>query len=851
MLIAAGERPSVLLLFAPQLGHRLGRVGERRSPNLDRLAREGRLFERVYAPYPAPEASRVAVMTGRRPETTGVFGAPTASAVERTAPLQNRFRAAGYHTLRVGPVYGGDAERAQRWDVVEAGGEDAGRRVAALLATNRDERFFMAATLSSSGLDISPTAPPGGPTMPEVPAIAVEKGQIDRPGRLVHPPALLPDVRRSLIATFDARIDRVDAQVGEILGALDRLGLRRRVVVAVVSDGGADLGVHGALPREDLLFDERLRTSLILTSPDLVEPGVSTPAVANLVDVYPTLLDLCGLRTPHHVEGVSLMGPLRDPWAAGRPAAFSVVERDAGYVGRSLRTRRYRYTRWPDGSEELYDHDADPNEWTNLARRGAAASTAILTDLRRRLDDHEAAATPPLPRPAPPGRRRPNVLLILLDDLTVRLGSYGYPDVKTPNIDRLSRMGRRFDRAYAQVAMCSPSRTSLLTGWRAERVDLWTNALAPRPKVGGAVPLEELFHANGYFTARIGKIYHGPWEKEFRWDLAESLPASTFGAAPPEGEDAEDEDTPEDGTSSSWWRITGDSDRDEPDGIRARRVAELLAQPRKRPFFIGLGFAKPHLRWTAPRKYFDLYPPESVHLDPAPKDDLADVPLIALTHHQPILSPGLTAEGRGLDLDEAAQRQALAAYYACVSFADAQVGIVLDALDRNRLWGDTVVVLLGDHGYHLGEHGLWRKDTLFEAALRTPLIVVTPEMRRPGVAAHEIVEFLDVYPTLADLAGLGLPPGVEGRSLVPLLEDPDARSTGEAFSFRGCTPPRLGRSVRTGRYRFTEWPDGSRELYDVGRDPDELRNLAAEPGRAHLVDALKRVLDAGPARGRD
>ncbi len=846
MGIAPAERPSVLLLFTSQLGDRLGRYGERRSRNLDRLAREGRLFQRVYSPYPSPEATRVAVMTGRRPETTGVFGAPEAGDLEGAVPLQHRFRTAGYRTLRVGPVYGGEAERGQAWNLVAASGGDAGRRVASLLAANRDERFFMAASLDEAGPELPPpVAPPGGPTLPAVPAIAVAVGRIDRPGRLARPTALLPEARQSLIATFDARIDRVDSQLGEILDALDRLGLRRRVVVAVVSDGGPDLGIHGALARADLLFDERLRASLIVTSPDLVEPGVPTPALTSLVDVYPTLLDLCGLPTPPHGEGRSLMAPLRDPWAGGRGAAFSVAERDAGYVGRSVRTRRYRYTQWPDGSEELYDHEADPNEWTNLAK--APGSAPILDGLRRRLDDHEAASPPAPARRAPaPVGRRPNVLFILLDDLTVRLGSYGYADVKTPNIDRLARMGRRFDRAYAQVAMCSPSRTSLLTGWRPERVDLWTNALDPRPKVAGAVPLQELFHANGYFTARIGKIYHGPWEDEFRWDLAESLPSSTPAAAAPEAEETESEET-EDAGPSSWWRVTDDSDRDEPDGIRARRVATLLAQHRDKPFFIGLGFAKPHLRWTAPRRYFDLYPPQSLHMEAAPGDDLADVPLIALTHHQPIPLPGLTAEGRGLDLDETERRQALAAYYACVSFADAQVGVVLDALDRNRLWDDTVVVLLGDHGYHLGEHGLWRKDTLFEAALRTPLIVVAPGVRRRGVAAREVVELLDVYPTLAELAGLGLPEGVEGRSLVPLLEDPDAQGKGVAFSFRGCTPPRLGRSVRTGRYRFTEWPDGSRELYDVARDPDELANLAADPGRAALVGALKRLLDAGPA----
>jgi iduronate 2-sulfatase len=848
MEIPAAEKPSVLLLFMPGIGQRLGRYGSRRSSNLDRLAREGRLFQRVYASYPAPEASRVSLMTGQRPETTGVFGPPPASALDGARPVQERFHAAGYRTIRLGPVFGGDLEAEERWDVAEDDGEAVGLRVADQLAANRDERFFMVATLGGATPEIPPpSAPPGGPTLPGVPAIAVVQGRSDHPGRTIHPAALPPEVRRALIATLDARVDRIDAEVGEILAALDRLGLRGRIVVVAVSDGGPDLGTHGALPRQDLLLDERLRTTLIVTSPGLVEPGVSTPALAELVDVYPTLLDLCGLVAPRRLDGVSLIGALREPWATGRRAALSVAERDAGYVGRSVRTRRYRYTEWPDGSEELYDHDVDPQEWSNLAVSDAAPKP-ILADLRGRLAAHEASpsAAPARPALVPAGSRRPNVLFILLDDLTVRLGSYGYADVKSPSIDRLARMGRRFDRAYAQVAMCSPSRTSLLTGWRPERVDLWTNALAPRSKVEGAQPLQELFRAHGYYTARIGKIYHGPWEDEFHWDLAESLPASPRSMASPEADEAEAEGA-EDEASSSWWVVTDDSDRDEPDGIRARRVAELLGEQRSRPFFIGLGLAKPHLRWTAPRKYFDLYPPESIHLESVPQDDLADVPLIALTHHQPIASPGLTALGRGLGLDEASRRAALAAYYACVSFVDAQVGVVLEALDRHHLWSNTIVVLLSDHGYHLGEHRLWRKDTLFEAALRTPLIVVAPGLKRPGVAARDVVELLDVYPTLAELAGLGLPPGIDGRSLKPFLDDPEAQGPGEAFSFRGCTPPLLGRSVRTGRYRFTEWPDGSRELYDLSTDPDELTNLSADPGRAAVVRDMKRMLDANPA----
>ena len=518
-------KPSVLLLFLHGAGARLGVRGGPGTPNLDRLSKDGRLFERAYAQYPQADASRTSLMVGRRPETTGVWGPPEAEALDGTKPLQQRFHAAGYRTIRVGPVYGGEAEAAQRWDVsIDVGArEDAGRQAATLLEENAAAPFLLVATLGDSPTQVPrPSAAPGAPTLAEVPAIAVSAGRVDRPGRSLRAAALPAEMRGALQATLDARVDRVDAQVGSILAALDRRGLRERVVVVAVSDGGMDLGAHGDLPRSDLLFEETLRTSLIITAPGLAEPGVATRSLAELVDVYPTVLDLCGLAKPAGLDGVSLAPALGDSWKGVQGAAFSVVEREAGYLGRSIRTRRYRYTEWPDGSAELYDHDVDPNEWTNLAK-GPTAHPA-LGELRRLLDEHEAPSDPTAPRPAPKASSgRPNVLLVLLDDLTVRLGSYGYA-VHTPNIDRLASRGRRFDRAYCQAPMCSPSRTSFMTGWRPERVDVWNNVLDPRSKIAGAVPLEELFHANGYFTARVGKIYHGLFEDEFRWDLAESAP---------------------------------------------------------------------------------------------------------------------------------------------------------------------------------------------------------------------------------------------------------------------------------------------------------------------------------------
>ena len=517
------------------------------------------------------------------------------------------------------------------------------------------------------------------------------------------------------------------------------------------------------------------------------------------------------------------MPQLADPTAAGRGEALSSVPRKAGRVGRSARSERYRYSEWPDGSRELYDHDADPGENTNLASRPEHAAT--IADLERALA--QAGATQPraVPTPQPRTPARPlNVVLIVVDDLNTRVGAWGAP-VKTPAIDRLAARGVRFDRAYAQVAMCSPSRVSMLTGWLPERTGVWQNEDPPRPP--RAVPLQELFAAHGAVTAGIGKIYHSP--ADFHWEIPEAQLDES--EEHPDVVEAGGPGASGDPAAELWLKAPG-ADADQPDGRRARRAASLVERQRARPFFLALGLVRPHRRWIAPARYFDLYPPDSIAVTPSPDGDLADVPAIAVkTQPQPL--PGLPLLGReppGLVRDARLRRQAIAAYQACVSFADAQVGLVLDALDRRDRWQDTVVVLVGDNGFHLGEHGgLLRKDTLFEEALRVPLVVAAPGLPHPGAVVRAPVELVDVYPTIVELAGLTPPADLDGQSLVPLLQNPDAPGRGVAVSYRRVQPPERGWTLRTERVRYTLWPDGSEELYDRRARTPESENLAARP----------------------
>jgi uncharacterized sulfatase len=410
--------------------------------------------------------------------------------------------------------------------------------------------------------------------------------------------------------------------------------------------------------------------------------------------------------------------------------------------------------------------------------------------------------------------RPPNVLLIVADDLSYRIGLYGFP-ARTPNLLRLAARGRRFDRAYCQYPLCSPSRTSFLTGWRPERTRVWGNLRPPRSFLQGAVPLQEHFHANGYFTARVGKVYHSRFEEEFQWDLV----VDTYDAVPEE----------ETGTA---WGPSPRKDEEEPDGRAARHTAQLLAAKRDQPLFVAVGFLKPHDPWVVPEAYFKMYPPEKVVL---PATDPGAPPLFE------------PRRGVSLRLPAEKWREAIAAYGAAVTFMDAQLGVILDAMDREKRWDDTVVLVLSDNGLHVGEHGLFGKMTLFEESARVPLVIAAPGMKRPGTPTGRLAELVDLYPTLLELAHLPAVPGLEGTSLVPLLEDPERAVKDTARTMRKVGATRKGqlaRSIRSERWRYTEWPDETIELYDHERDPDELRNLAADPAAAAALAEMKAKLPA-------
>lgn len=455
---------------------------------------------------------------------------------------------------------------------------------------------------------------------------------------------------------------------------------------------------------------------------------------------------------------------------------------------------------------------------------------------------------------------KPNVLLICVDDLKPLLGCYGTPIVKSPNIDRLAARGVLFERAFCNQAVCAPSRNALMTGLRPQTLgiyDLGTNFRTSRPE---AVTIAQTFMKNGYRTEALGKIMHvghGNHEDDASWSVPH-FQAKTVGYALPENREKltrEGAMFANQGGAQALPRgmpteCADVADSTYGDGVIAdeaiRRLAAAKAKPDE-PWFIGVGFLKPHLPFCAPKKYWDLYDPATFPLPALKKPPLG----------APEFAPTTWGELRNYSdmpkigpLNDAQTRHLIHGYHAAVSYMDAQLGRVLDALDQSGLAKNTIIVLWGDHGWHLGDHGMWCKHTNYEQAARQPLIVVAPGVSKAGAKSDSLVETVDLYPTLCELAGLPAPKGLDGASFVGTLKSPSAKTKEAVFHVY----PRndlMGRAVRTERYRLVEWkkigaPAESAvlELYDYEADPAETKNLATD--KPDVVARLRALLAAQP-----
>ncbi|UCD53258.1 MAG: sulfatase [Phycisphaerales bacterium] len=439
-------------------------------------------------------------------------------------------------------------------------------------------------------------------------------------------------------------------------------------------------------------------------------------------------------------------------------------------------------------------------------------------------------------------------MFIISDDLNNSIGCYGHPKVETPNLDRLASRGVRFERAYCQFPLCGPSRNSMLCGLHPNSTGILRNSQIFRQTIPSHNSLPQAFRLEGYFAGRIGKLYHynvpksvgtnghddpGSWELELNpagCDRLEEEP-HIFSLRPGQF-----------GGTLSWY-ASPKSDQYHTDGLLAADAEwalERCARQKDRPFFLAVGFYRPHTPYVSPKPYFERYPEREMPVVRGVKEDQADLP-----------APALGSYKKEQDkLTDDLRRQCVQAYYASITFMDAQLGRVLDALDRLGLADNTIIVFTSDHGYHLGEHGLWQKMSIFEESARVPLIVAAPGTGAEGGVAYDPVGLIDLYPTLTELCGVKAPKNLQGQSLVPMLKDPNA--TGRGWAITQVTRnrskkqggPFFGYSLRTPRWRYTEWENGEqgRELYDHDADPRELTNLARDGAQAETMAKLSRQL---------
>jgi iduronate 2-sulfatase len=463
---------------------------------------------------------------------------------------------------------------------------------------------------------------------------------------------------------------------------------------------------------------------------------------------------------------------------------------------------------------------------------------------------------------------RSNVLMLCLDDLRPELGCYGSSVVKSPNIDQIARRGLVFTSAFCQKSLCNPSRLSLLTGFRPDSLGVRDNETHFRRRRPNVVTLPQLFKSHGYESVAIGKVFHGTLPDPLSWSRPKPpMPKIDIYMSPEtQARQREREAAARKLGQSSGWidaylRGPATEAFDAPDsrywdGAVADAAISMLEElQNKMPFFLAVGFTKPHLPFVAPKRYWDLYDRQQIPLAknnylPKGAPLFAVNSLTELASYEDFVRVPNPTEGQ---LTETQARLLKHGYYACVSFIDAQVGRVLNALFRLGLQENTIMILWGDNGWKLGEHGSWGKMTNYEVDTRCPLIIFQPRQRLGGVSTSALVELIDVYPTLCDLAGLEPPPNLEGVSMAPLFLDPGRPWKSAVFSqyARGFTYRFMGRAMRTERHRYVEWRDvidgqmAAVELYDHEADPMENVNIAEMPSHQEIIQQLARQLKSG------
>lgn len=684
-----------------------------------------------------------------------------------------------------------------------------------------------------------------------------------------------------------ACISYADAMMGRVLDALEASPYADNTIVVLWSDHGYHHGEKGDWGKHTL-WERTSNVPFIWAGPRIAN-GKTSDVTVSLIDMYPTLVEMCGLPKPHQpLEGESIAQTLADPTSAPdrnvflphmNPNEYAVINRD------------WRYIRYGEDGEELYDQQADPHEWHNLA--GDPQHAALKAELQRvapqtfapparnlnprkdlviagdafRWERGQGNYVPsakylPYTDSRPSTKKSPshkNFLFIVCDDLNTHVAPSGYAPIHTPTLNQFAAESLTFRRAYCQYPVCGPSRASFLSGLYPQSTGVLNNTVDIRNERPGTITLPQFFKQNGYWTASVGKVFHSPRHEhgEAAWNEFMRFENDELAVVRKAREKFESEHGNVDLASNrrKWKTLknqvaaklnaqtppgygrSGLEDQQHKDGKNARQVAKWLADQAhgEKPFFIACGIQKPHVPFLAPGKYFDLYPPQQIEFTPDRPNLWDSLPKTAISKRYEAFGFELAKENPSL------RREYMQAYHACISFVDAQLQIIFDALKKSGHWNDTVVIFTSDHGYHLGDHFLWGKVTLFDIGAKVPFIIRAPGLTNPGTTSQAMVELVDVFPTLIDLAGLPAPDHLQGNSLRPLLGHPD-RLGKKQFAYsvvkRGT---QLGYALRSQRWRYGKWPDGE-ELYNLTNDPEEKRNLAGKPHVADRIQEFRTLL---------
>ena len=671
-----------------------------------------------------------------------------------------------------------------------------------------------------------------------------------------------------------------DAMMGRVLDALEKSPYADNTIVVLWSDHGYhhgekyDWGKH-------TLWERTSNVPFIWAGPG-VKKGAVTDVTASLIDMYPTFVEMCGLPRPHQkLEGTSLASTLEKPAVAKdrdvylpymAPGEYAIINKD------------WRYITYGDDGEELYDLKSDPNEWNNLAENPkyedtkrllrksapkkfspAAPKRTIGKDLiiegetfRWRKEGEKVAPKKTAQSGKKKGNKK-NVLLIVCDDLNTHVSPSGYDHIKTPTLAKFASNAMTFNRAFCQYPVCGPSRASFLNGLYPQSSGVIDNKADIRQTRPGTLSMPQFFKENGYWTGSVGKVFHSPrhehgeiaWNEFHRFNNDE-LPVVAEARKKFEAENGSVElpknrkawrtlekkaKSKLDAQTPPGYGPSGLTEEQHKDGKNARTVARWLKDnPNgKKPFFITCGIQKPHVPFLAPQKYFDLYPLESIVYTPEKANLWDKIPRKAINTRFKEFGFEETKE------NDALRREYIQAYHACVSFIDAQIKIVLDSLKESGQWENTIVIFTSDHGYHLGDHFLWGKVTLFDIGAKVPFIVHAPGLTKAGTRSEAMVELIDIYPTLAQLTGLTPPGHLQGASLRPLLDHPE-RLGKKNYAYSIVTRGKeMGYALRNQRWRYGKWPDGE-ELYNLTNDPEEKNNLVTKRGLEHRLGEFRRVL---------